>query len=95
VECFHRISLEATISPINLDSISFEQKIAEEDDADSVLLDVRTPMENKEARIPNSKLVDISSPSFVNEIESTGQIKKLLCLLSEAGIEVIMQVWLC
>ena len=31
--------------------------------SDNVILDVRTPMEFNEIRIPNSKLLDISSPN--------------------------------
>jgi rhodanese-related sulfurtransferase len=59
--------------PVNLDSSSFENQVKE--DADSVLLDVRTPMENMEARIPNSKLIDISSPTFMDEIEALDKSK--------------------
>jgi len=47
----------------NLDSKTFEQKLAE--DKDAVLLDVRTPMENQMVRIPNSILIDINSPMFM------------------------------
>jgi rhodanese-related sulfurtransferase len=50
----------------NLDSKTFEQKLA--GDKDAVLLDVRTPMENQMVRIPNSILIDINSPKFVEEI---------------------------
>jgi rhodanese-related sulfurtransferase len=50
----------------NLDAKTFEQKIAA--DKDAVLLDVRTPMENQMVRIPNSILIDINSPMFMEEI---------------------------
>ncbi len=59
--------------PVNLDSESFEQKITE--DKEAVLLDVRTSSENIEARIPNSKLIDISNPNFLNEIENLDRNK--------------------
>jgi rhodanese-related sulfurtransferase len=51
----------------NLDAKTFEQKLAE--DKDAVLLDVRTPMEHQMVRIPNSLLIDINSPSFMEEID--------------------------
>ncbi|MBN8546794.1 MAG: rhodanese-like domain-containing protein [Ignavibacteria bacterium] len=37
-------------------------------DPDAVLIDVRTPEENSEKRIPNSLNIDIYSPSFQQEI---------------------------
>jgi rhodanese-related sulfurtransferase len=57
----------------NLDAKTFEKKIAEEKDA--VLLDVRTPMENQMVRIPNSILIDINSPMFIQEIEKLDKSK--------------------
>ena len=51
----------------NLDSNTFEKKL--EEDTNVVLLDVRTAMENQTVRIPNSILIDITSPSFMDEIE--------------------------
>jgi rhodanese-related sulfurtransferase len=57
----------------NLDSKTFEKKIAE--DKDAVLLDVRTPMENQMVRIPNSILIDINSPMFMQEIEKLDKSK--------------------
>ena len=57
----------------NLDSKSFENKLAE--DKDAVLLDVRTPMENQMVRIPNSILIDINSPYFIQEIEKLDKNK--------------------
>ena len=50
----------------NLDAKSFEKKIAE--DKDAILLDVRTPMEHQMVRIPNSILIDINSPMFMDEV---------------------------
>lgn len=50
----------------NLDAASFEKRISE--DANAVLLDVRTQLENQEKRIPNSLLIDISNPQFLSEI---------------------------
>lgn len=61
------------LKPIDLDAASFEDQVKQ--DGDAVLLDVRTPMENNQARIPNSKLIDISSPSFLDEIESLDKSK--------------------
>ena len=57
----------------NLDSKTFEKKIAE--DKEAVLLDVRTPMENKTVRIPNSILIDIHDPMFAEEIEKLDKKK--------------------
>jgi rhodanese-related sulfurtransferase len=50
----------------NLDAKTFEQKMA--GDKDAVLLDVRTPMEHQMVRIPNSILIDINNPIFMEEI---------------------------
>jgi len=57
----------------NLDSKTFEKKLAE--DKNAVLLDVRTPMENQMIRIPNSVLIDINSPIFMQEIEKLDKNK--------------------
>lgn len=57
----------------NLDSKTFEKKLAE--DKDAVLLDVRTPMENQMVRIPNSILIDINSSMFMQEIEKLDKSK--------------------
>ena len=57
----------------NLDAKSFETKI--EEDEDAVILDVRTPMENQMVRIPNSILIDINNPMFVQEIEKLDKSK--------------------
>ncbi|MBK9097702.1 MAG: rhodanese-like domain-containing protein [bacterium] len=57
----------------NLDAKTFEKKM--EEDKDAVLLDVRTPMEHQMVRIPNSILIDINSPSFVEEIDKLDKSK--------------------
>jgi phage shock protein E len=57
----------------NLDAKTFETKLAEEKDA--VLLDVRTPMEHQMVRIPNSILIDINSPMFMEEIDKLDKTK--------------------
>jgi len=57
----------------NLDAKTFEKKLQEDNDA--VLLDVRTPMENQMVRIPDSLLIDINSPTFVQEIEKLDKTK--------------------
>lgn len=44
--------------------LSQEQWVSKQNEvSDNIILDVRTPMEFNEIRIPNSKLLDISSPS--------------------------------
>ncbi|MBU1096024.1 MAG: rhodanese-like domain-containing protein [Bacteroidetes bacterium] len=58
---------------INLNSHDFEKQFS--DDKNSVLLDVRTPMENAEERIPNSILIDLYSPNFAKEIEKLDKTK--------------------
>ena len=58
----------------NLDAESFKTKIA--DDIDAVLLDVRTPMEHRMERIPNSISIDISSPMFIHEVEKLNKNKR-------------------
>lgn len=57
----------------NLDANTFEQKLIE--DKDAILLDVRSPMENQTQRIPNSVLLDISSPQFLFEINKLDKTK--------------------
>jgi len=57
----------------NLDAKAFEKNLAE--DKEAVLLDVRTPMENQMVRIPNSVLVDLNSPLFIQEIEKLDRKK--------------------
>jgi len=57
----------------NLDSKTFEKKFSE--DKDAVLLDVRMPMENQMVRIPNSILIDINNPMFMQEIDKLDKNK--------------------
>jgi rhodanese-related sulfurtransferase len=57
----------------NLAAKTFEEKLAE--DKDAVLLDVRTPMEHQMVRIPNSILIDISNPMFMEEIDKLDRNK--------------------
>jgi len=57
----------------NLDAKTFEKKVAEDNDA--ILLDVRTPMEHQMVRIPNSILIDINDPSFIEEIDKLDKNK--------------------
>ena len=57
----------------NLDAKTFEQKMA--GDKDAVLLDVRTPMENQMVRIPNSILIDINNPMFMQEVDKLDKNK--------------------
>ncbi|MGX1024966.1 rhodanese-like domain-containing protein [Flavobacterium sp. CS20] len=52
----------------NLDNKSWEK--AQKDDQNSVILDVRTPEEYEEKRIPNSTLINVQdAQKFVEEIE--------------------------
>jgi len=57
----------------NLDADIFGKMIAE--DENCVLIDVRTPMENKTSRIPNSLLINISDPSFIPELDKLDRDK--------------------
>jgi rhodanese-related sulfurtransferase len=57
----------------NLDAETFQKKF--EEDENAVLLDVRTPMENKMERIPESILIDINNPDFTEEIEKLDRKK--------------------
>lgn len=61
------------LNVINLDSASFDQQSKEDNNA--VLLDVRTPMEHTEAKIPNSILIDIYNPAFLKEINKLDRKK--------------------
>jgi len=60
-------------SPINLNSSEFSQKLNE--DKDGVLLDIRTPGEYSQGHIPNSTLMDIYNPSFVEDIQKLDRDK--------------------
>ena len=57
----------------NLDAKTFETKLAGGKNA--VLLDVRTPMEHQMVRIPDSILIDINSPMFMEEIDKLDKTK--------------------
>ena len=57
----------------NLDTETFKKKLTEDNSA--VLLDVRTPMEHQIVRIPNSILIDINNPMFMQEIEKLDRNK--------------------
>lgn len=57
----------------NVDAEYFEKMIKE--DENCILLDVRTPMENKMLRIPNSLLIDIANPFFIPEIDKLDRNK--------------------
>lgn len=57
-------------SPRDIDSQEFQRFMtANEDGARPIVLDVRTPEEFTELRIPGSILIDINSPRFPEEIE--------------------------
>ncbi len=57
----------------NLGSEDFESLMKQDENA--VLLDVRTQMEHGQARIPNSALIDIASPTFQSEIDKLDKSK--------------------
>lgn len=57
----------------NLSSAEFEQKLDE--DKNAMLLDVRTQMEHRTSRIPNSLLIDIYNPTFLMEIDKLDRTK--------------------
>lgn len=61
------------IDVIDLDSQTFESQM--KNDENAVIIDVRTKGEHDEVKIPNSKLIDIMSPTFVNEIEKLDKDK--------------------
>jgi len=58
---------------IDLDATEFSQKLKE--DINGILLDVRTSREYSKGHIPNSTLMDIYSPSFLNEIQKLDRVK--------------------
>ena len=60
----------------NIDSSSFEKLINEEKNA--VILDVRSQEENSALRIPNSLLIDIHKPDFLNQIEKLDKSRTFL-----------------
>lgn len=51
----------------NLDASEFEKRF--NNDENAVLLDVRTEAEHYDAKIPNSILIDLMNPHFIDEIE--------------------------
>ena len=57
----------------DLDSASFAEKI--NNDNNAVIIDVRTPMEYNEGHLADSLLIDISSPSFMDEIDKLDRSK--------------------
>lgn len=61
------------VQVVDLDSSTFEKQVKEDNDA--VLIDVRTKGEHEEARIPNSKLIDIMDPMFLDKIEELDKEK--------------------
>ena len=57
----------------NLDSRTFESEMKA--DTNAVLLDVRTPEENSDERIPNSILINLMDPEFQKKIEKLDKSK--------------------
>jgi rhodanese-related sulfurtransferase len=57
----------------NLDAQSFEERMKEDENA--VLLDVRTQAEHFDAKIPNSRLLDLMNPHFIDELERLDKSK--------------------
>jgi len=60
-------------SIIELDPSEFSQKI--KDDVNAVLLDVRTPNEHNDGHIPNSILMNIYDPAFIDDIQKLDRNK--------------------
>ncbi len=57
----------------DLDSRTFSEKL--KNDNNGILIDVRTKMEYNSGHIPNSTLIDISSPDFMNKIDELDRDK--------------------
>jgi phage shock protein E len=57
----------------NVNAENFEKMIKE--DGNCVLIDVRSSVENKMLRIPNSLLIDIASPFFIPELNKLDRNK--------------------
>ncbi len=57
----------------NLDAENFKEKLEKNENA--VLLDVRTPQEYHDVRIPNSINLDLMDPYFIHEIEKLDKSK--------------------
>jgi rhodanese-related sulfurtransferase len=58
---------------IELESTEFSKKLKEDENA--VLLDIRTPGEYNEGHIPNSILMNIHSPDFIEEVQKLDRNK--------------------
>jgi rhodanese-related sulfurtransferase len=58
---------------MNVDSFTFSDKF--KNDSNSIILDVRTKGEYAAGHIPGSKLIDIMSPTFLQEIEQLDKLK--------------------
>lgn len=58
---------------INLSPETFKEKT--ENDENAVIIDVRTQYEYKMGHIPNSNLIDIMNPAFLQEIEKLDKNK--------------------
>ena len=67
----------------NLDYDSFEKMLNE--DKNSVLIDVRTFGENKSLRIPNTILIDIHKPNFLDQIEKLDRSKSYFVYCRSGG----------
>lgn len=61
------------VNVTDLDASTFEKQLKE--DKDAVLIDVRTKGEYDEVKIPNSKLIDLMNPMFLDEIEKLDRNK--------------------
>lgn len=66
----------------NLDSVSFEYKYNNDDNA--VLLDTRTLLEYNEVRIPDSQLMDLIDPNLENNLQNMDR-KKNYYLYCQSG----------
>jgi rhodanese-related sulfurtransferase len=55
------------------------------EDKNSVLIDVRTFGENKSLRIPNSILIDIHKPNFLDQIEILDRSKSYFVYCRSGG----------
>ncbi len=56
----------------NIDNESFKEGM---NDSNAVLLDVRTPKEHSEKRIPNSILIDFQEPDFADAVDQLDKTK--------------------
>lgn len=60
----------------NINAVAFEKEMQQ--GSNHVLLDVRTPEEHSEVRIPNSINIDINGPAFHDQIEKLDKNKHYL-----------------